>query len=275
MSLPWALIDIGGTKTRVAICEDGETFITPVIFATPQNYEQAISLIAKTTLDLARGAVGQAMVGVAGPLNRDKSMLVSAPNIVDWNTKPLKQDLLDNLNCQVYLENDTALVGLGEAVHGAGRGCGIVAYLTVSTGLNGVRLVNKQIDVNFFGFEIGRQIVSWQDFPRAGDLESLVSSGGILRTTGKSHLEINEPDFWQERTQALAAGIVNTALFWSPEVILVGGGLAYKYNLKEIELLLSDVQKGLRAFPKLVDASLGDDGGLYGALHLLQTQTAP
>ncbi len=274
MSLPWALIDIGGTKTRIAISEDGSTFGEPAIFVTPQKYDQGLFLIEKTVLSLARGAIGRAMVGIAGPLNGDKSGIVSAPNISDWNGKPLKKDLVGIFKCPVGLENDTAQVGLGEAVRGSGQNYNIVAYITVSTGFNGVRIVNKQIDVSYFGFEIGRQIVSCKDFPAGGDLESLVSSGGILRQTGKNPVEINEPDFWRERVKFLSCGLVNTALYWSPEVIVIGGGLAYKYDLGLAETLMVGTKSNLPYFPKLIPSSLGDEGGLYGALHLLQT-TAP
>jgi len=274
MSFPWALVDIGGTKTRLSVSEDGKTFTDPTIFATPQNYDQAISLISKTMLDIAHGALGRAMVGIAGPLNLDRSGIVFAPNLPEWNNKPLQKDLADNFRCPVSLENDTAVVGLGEAVDGAGKGYDLVAYITVSTGFNGSRIVNGQIDANFFGFEIGSQIVSWQNFPSGGDLEELVSSGGILRATGKNPQEIGNPTFWKERTQALAVGVYNTALYWSPEVIVVGGGLAYKYDLKEIEALLRGFKNELPAFPQIVGASLGDMGGLYGAMRLLQTTDA-
>lgn len=274
MSLPWALIDIGGTKTRIAISEDGSIFGEPAIFATPQKYDLGVSLIGKTALSLSRGAVGRAMAGIAGPLNPDQTGIMSAPNINDWNDKPLKKDLLSVLKCPVGLVNDTAQVGLGEAVRGAGEAYNIVAYVTLSTGFNGVRIVNKQIDVSYFGFEIGRQIVCCKDFPQSGSLESLVSSGGIVRETGKNPVEINEPDFWQKRTKFLACGIINTALYWSPEVIIIGGGLAHKYNLSLVESLIASVKSALPSFPKLASASLGDEGGLYGALHLLQT-TAP
>ena len=34
------------------------------------------------------------------------------------------------------------MVGLGEAVHGAGRGNCIVMYMTISTGVGGARIVH-------------------------------------------------------------------------------------------------------------------------------------
>ena len=58
-----------------------------------------------------------------------------------------------------YLANDSDLDGLGEATVGAGKGFNIVAYITVSTGIGGVRIVGGKIDVSTYGFEPGHQII--------------------------------------------------------------------------------------------------------------------
>src|SRR6185436_9338463 len=59
----------------------------------------------------------------------------------------LDQSELNKLfNCPVYLENDAALCGLGEASVGAGQGSKIMVYLTISTGVGGARIVGGKID---------------------------------------------------------------------------------------------------------------------------------
>lgn len=62
----------------------------------------------------------------------------------------------------MFLANDADLVGLGEAVYGAGKGYKVVAYFTVSTGVGGARIVNKRIDKGVFSFEPGWQYVYGQ-----------------------------------------------------------------------------------------------------------------
>ena len=75
------------------------------------------------------------------------------------------------------MENDTALVGLGEATVGAGKGAAIVVYVTISTGANGARIVDGVLDRAAFGFELGEQLLGRA--ASAGTLEELVSGRAI------------------------------------------------------------------------------------------------
>jgi predicted NBD/HSP70 family sugar kinase len=54
-------------------------------------------------------------------------MRINALNLPRWNGAALADDLEAALGTQVILENDTALVGLGEATVGAGKGAAVVA----------------------------------------------------------------------------------------------------------------------------------------------------
>src|SRR3989344_6957641 len=148
------VFDIGGTKIRIASSSDGENISDPIIFPTPQNFEEAIEQFKKIAFDLSNGQkIDKVAGGVRSPLDKEKSMFISNSILPSWINKPLKQQLEQNLNTEVYLENDAALVGLGEANFGAGKNKNIVAFITVSTGVGGARLVNKSIDKNALGFE--------------------------------------------------------------------------------------------------------------------------
>jgi glucokinase len=150
------LFDIGGTNTRVSASYNGKTFIAPHAFKTPKKFNDGIAAIQKYAELFSKGKKIQKIVGgIAGPLTNDKRQLVNSPHLGGWTHKPLAATLEKKLKTNVYLENDTALVGLGEAVFGAGKGKSIVAYVTISTGVNGVRIVNKEIDPSAFGYEIG------------------------------------------------------------------------------------------------------------------------
>ena len=154
------LFDIGGTNMRVAISRDKETFEDPVIIPTPKDFDEGMKAIKDIAHDLARGGTITAIGGgIAGALNRDRTVFVSGPHLQGWNAKPIKKALEDAVGAPAFVENDTAIVGLGEAVSGAGKGHQIVAYVTVSTGVGGARIVNQKIDVSALGFEPGHQII--------------------------------------------------------------------------------------------------------------------
>ncbi len=248
----YLLFDIGGSKTRVSASYDGETFTDPVIYTTPQNYQQGIDEIIKVAKSLSSESYDIAGGGIAGPLNNDKSGIINAPNIPDWNQKPLQKDLQTALGTDVKLENDTALVGLGEAVHGAGKAFNIVVYITLSTGVNGVRVVNKGLDEHHFGFEIGKQIL---------DIETETSWEEMIT------LDVNTSE---KEAQLISFGVFNSVLFWSPEVVVLGGGRMKHVEVGEVEKHLHGLLKIYPGLPKVVKAELGDIGGVYGALHFLK-----
>src|SRR3989344_5345381 len=155
------LFDIGGTKMRVAASRDGRGLDEVRVEKTiPYDFEEGMRVFESLVTDVAGGeSITHVVGGIAGALNREKTHLVNSPNIGGWVHKPLKEVLETRFKAKVFLENDTALVGLGEAVHGAGKGFSIVAYITVSTGVGGVRVVDGAIDKNIFGFEPGHHII--------------------------------------------------------------------------------------------------------------------
>ena len=73
---------------------------------------------------------------------------------------------------------------------------------------------------------------------------------------------------YEERTRVLAAGFYNLLCLWSPDIIVVGGGLMNDktgYSLEAIVKELSGLPVRLPPLPPVVHAALGDDSGLIGA----------
>ena len=194
-----------------------------------------------------------------------------APNIMGWNGKPFKKELERMFSAPVYLENDAALAGLGEAVKGAGRGYDIVAYMTVSTGVGGARIVNGAIDRNAMGFEIGHQIINYDGEART--LEEYVSGSGFMHRFGKLPQDITDPATWEEAARLLAVGLRNTIVHWSPDVLVLGGPIVLQSRLP-FERLREEIQQSVKEVfpttPEIKKAELGDSAGLYGALEYLR-----
>lgn len=263
------LIDSGGTNTRLAVSRDGATFDQPHIMPTPPDFDAAISQIATLARKVSsRTNIKAAAIGVPGPLDQAKTMILNAPNLPGWRRQPLKHQLEQKLGVPVSVENDASLAGLGEATVGAGAIYPIVAYLTISTGVGGTRIVNKKIDLNAIGFEPGHQIItSEQD--KALSLEDCVSGTGLKNRYGKPAEQITDPVIWDKVAQLLAYGLNNVTVHWSPHCIVLGGSVMKSVPFDKLQ---NYFQQTTTIFPKLPDlklSALGDSAGLAGALaHL-------
>lgn len=272
----YLLFDIGGTKTRIAFSGDGRGFGEPTVVPTPGDFDEGMVLIRDVARELSCGRkISAAAGGIAGPLDRDKTKLVNSPHIPSWTGKPLKENLRDILRAPVFLENDSAMAGLGEAVYGKGKGQRIVVYMTVSTGVGGTRIVDGEIDIGALGFEPGHQIIDADGTLCPGCksipsyLERLVSGSAIEKRYRKKPAEIDEPAVWDEVACFLAYGLNNTIVHWSPDVVILGGSVMKSISLERVRFHLRRVLKIFPEVPLIENAVLGDFGGLYGALYLL------
>lgn len=279
----YLLFDIGGTKMRFAFSKDGETFDEPKIVLTPQDFKKGINLINRTAKDLAAGKEIKKAVGGIRRLDTAKEKIVPDFRLPNWSGKPLKQKLEEAVSAPVYLENDTALAGLGEAIAGAGREFKIVVYMTISTGVGGSRLVDKKIDTSSFGFEPGHQIIDadWKIYPylkdfaekeKMGQLEAYISGTSVEKRFDKKPYEVVDEKVWDELARLLAYGLNNTIVHWSPDVVVLGGGMMKKIGIP-IDRVKFHLKKILKIYPQLPEikkAELGDVGGLHGALSYLK-----
>jgi predicted NBD/HSP70 family sugar kinase len=278
--------DIGGTRMRIAASEDGKTFIgEPHIVNTPKNFEEGIELLRHTAMECcSKCPVDGAAGGIAGTLDQTRSTVIAAPNLPqDWIGKPIRESLVKVLKAEVYIENDTAIVGLGETYFGAGERKGIEVYVTVSTGVNGVRIVDGKIDKSTFGFEIGHQIIdldssSCKDCTACRncttvDFESMISGSATERRFGKKPYDIPQDDaLWSELAEWLAIGLHNTILHWSPARVILGGSMIVGdpvIPISQVEERLKDTLTAFPALPEIRMATLGSVGGLYGGLAYL------
>ncbi|MGL5509639.1 MAG: ROK family protein, partial [Microcoleaceae cyanobacterium] len=186
----------------------------------------------------------------------------------------------------VILANDANCAGLGETWLGAGQGCNNAILLTLGTGVGGAVILNGHLFTGHYGSaaELGLITINF-DGPACnsgnqGSLEQYVSVQAIRRETGKEPLELAKLAengdakaiaYWQNYGQLLGAGLASLIYIFTPEVIILGGGISAGINLflpstqTEIE---KRVLAGSRIGLKIVPAKLGNQAGMVGAAKL-------
>lgn len=262
----YLLFDIGGTKSRFAISNDGESFDEPIIIDTPSNYTEGILAFDDCVKKVTRGKkIDKAIGGFPGTVIDGK--VFRSPNLKDYEGKLLAYELERIFGVKPIIENDADLATLGEAVYGAGKEFDIVAYITISTGIGGGLVIDKKIQKKKFGFEPGHQILNYKT---REILHDMISGTALSKKYNKPAKEIKEPEVYIWISEILGVALTNTIVHWSPDVLVLGGSITKDIDLGEVQ---EQIEKNLHIFPEvpiIKRSELGAYNGIWGALALIK-----
>jgi len=285
-TLPTLAVDLGGTHMRSAAVSPDGTVFGRVERPTPHDGTGTRALAALMA-EVARATpCASAVIGVPGRVDYRRGALEHAPNLPPAWVPNLTETALERVvGLPVALANDADLAAVGEAYFGAGRSFSDVAYLTISTGIGaGIVLGGLLIHGRRSLAEVGHEIIAI-DRLQAGQpatLEELGSGTALGRLASAAGIGPRGADvvramdagstvargIWDGVVAATSVGVVDLAWVFTPEVIVIGGGVGLIGDL-----LLEPIRHALgRDGPPdvhppiaLVSARLGDDAGLAGA----------
>ncbi len=269
-------LDIGGTNLRAGLFSDDQRLVAKHVESTPENYRDGLQRICSLTNEFhTKGNIEGVAVAIAGVLDRQKGKMLVNPNLMGWNNVSIGPDIAKKTGVRVVLENDAVAAGLGEANFGAGKGKRIVAFLTISTGIGGARIVDGKTDENTWGFEPGHQVISVEEITAVdgrvhGWFERYASGSAFEARYGVSPKLCTDGSTWKDFAKYLSAGIVNIMVLWSPDIVVLGGGVSR--SAEKFFPALREYLDQAVIFPQkppVVAGTLGDEAGLYGGLVLL------
>lgn len=311
--MPFLGIDIGGTKTIVAVADEKGVIIAQERINTPleRGPEAVLSEIASAANLLLRRAslstIGIKAIGVGcgGPLDRQKGVILSAPNLSGWENLPIAEYFTNTLSAPTYIDNDVNLAALGEARRGHGVGRDPMVYFNIGTGIGGGIIIDGRLYRGCGNAgEFGHQIIL-PDGPeclcgRRGCLEALASGtsiarrareylasvpgstilryAGVIESVSAEHVALAAQDgdplalqIWQETGEYVGLGVANVVNILHPRLVVLGGGVVMVGAV-----LLEHIQRTLfeRAMVELVrdiellPSLLGDQAGIVGAIYL-------
>jgi glucokinase len=262
----------------VTISQDLKTFSDVDSFKTPAEFEEGMEKICASIKNLTDSKITAIAGGIRGRLSEKKDGIQNDAILSKWVQKNIVKKLQAFGDMPIFLENDTALAGVGEALFGAGRESEIVAYHTISTGVGGVKIENGEIDMYSHGFEPGHQILDIDRTILGEDitptLENLVSGTAVAERFGMKAYEIPQSDIvWDELAEYLAQGLRNTILYWSPDAIVLGGSMIVGDPAISVDAIRKHTVAVMDEFsetPLIAKAELGDHAGLFGAMAILK-----
>lgn len=267
-------IDIGGTRTKIGLVDllagnVVRSIIEPTEKESASRFEHRMEvaiqeLIATANTDQKKiEGIG---FGVPSFVWED-GMIDSTYGFVRFmEDYPLVNIIKSKFGIPCKVDNDARTVALGEALFGRGRGYARMLMLTLGTGLGmGFTQSGRLPELLPYGHMGGHITITDNEVVcycgKTGCLESLVSATGLLAAARRAGMDIDNNSSFstesilvadsqgQPKAKAvvkqylayLKTGIDNYINIYSPDIIVLGGGLA----------------KGLRSYlPFLEDHSL-------------------
>ena len=150
-------VDLGGTNIVVgAMSSDGRhSYATRSIPTTAELgaegvADRIVGLIEGVILDTIAQTDGHRQdfigvgIGAPGPLDRDKGLVIVAPNL-GWRNFPLRDRIAERLDLPATLDNDANCATVGEWWQGAARGGTNVIGMTIGTGIGGGLILDGKL----------------------------------------------------------------------------------------------------------------------------------
>jgi glucokinase len=180
-------IDIGGTKTAISAGGEGGAIFEKKAFPTDRNLDTALENIFRETGALITAYTpGVSAIGIScgGPLDSEKGIVQSPPNLPGWDDVPIIKLLEKKFSLPAFIENDANACALAEWYYGAGTGCKNMIFLTFGTGLGAGLILDGRLyrGANGLAGEAVHIRMS-EDGPlgygKRGSLEGWCSGGGL------------------------------------------------------------------------------------------------
>ncbi len=279
-------IELGGTKIICGYGDDAHLLIEKVSIPTGKPAE-TLNEVRKYFLKNNVSTLGIASFGPVD-LNRGSETygyITTTPKPF-WDYTDVLSYFKD-LDIPLGFDTDVNGACLGEVIYGAGRGLNNVIYGTIGTGIGFGIYLNGRLLHGLSHPETGHMLIQKHDSDKNfhgpcpyhdNCLETLASGPSIEKRYGIKAQDLYDNEkVWELESYYLAQAMANCILMYSPERIILGGGVMHNGNLleltrtKTIELLNGYIRKDKiteHIDEYIVSPELGDDSGIIGAIEL-------
>jgi len=268
------LLDIGGTKTRIAVSKNLDKLDAVKVIPTNKNYKKFLSEVKQ----IADGFCKKYKAVCAGvPSSVSKIGIIQPPNLKNFRGKNIKNDLEKIFNFEkIFVLNDTQLSCIAEAKTEShtvslndsspsfdkSQSYSIeesLLYITVSTGIGSSFFKSIQ---NTSNTEIGKTVV-------VKDSNYIFIENLISGTAKKNYKDKNL--YLENLHKYLSLGLHNFLIANKVDVVVFGGGVGTSGKLKTslIKKQLNKIKYNYQ-IPKLKISTLGDTNGVLGAMYYLK-----
>ncbi len=216
-------VDIGGTKTLLALFSKRGRVLKKVKFKTAQGYKTFIAELIENLERFHRYKIKSVVVAIPGVVQKNYSVKFGNRS---WTGIDLFTPIKSLFGCPIWFENDANLAALYEGYRLPGR----TVFLTFSTGIGGGIVEKNQILPESNTFEPGHkqyfydgQIKEWEDIAAASALEKHYHVD--CATNLRKHVELTDI------AKRVHLGLPDIVRQYHPDTIVLGGPLGKIFRL--------------------------------------------
>jgi glucokinase len=302
-------LDLGGTQVRAALVDrQGQVHNrVAALTGTAHGPEVILRQMCDAALAMADGVSHDSILGIGvcapGPLNASAGISLHMPTIRGFEDVDLRTPLEQSLGLPAWFENDASAAALGEWRFGAGIGLHNFVYITVSTGIGGGVIVDNRLLRGRLGLaaEVGHMTIvrngdtcscgnsgCWEAyasgtaFTRRAQARLESARSGLLAHSatplhGQAVFDAAAAgdtlamELVSEEAEFLGIGIANLLHLYSPEVIIVGGGMSTHLEVLRPGISKKIREAAMRGFEDIpvIRATLDGNSGLVGSAAMV------
>jgi len=304
-------VDLGGSKIAAVVADasgniEARSSANTLAAEGPESViQRLIACIREVSAGVEVAGIG---IGAAGGHDIGKGVVTFSPNLPGWHNIPLGDIIRREFGLPTYVHNDCTLAALGEHRFGAAVGVENLVYIGLGTGIGGGIIVDGQVYSGTSGAagEIGHMIIDvngppcvcgsagcWETFAsgsavarqaaremEAGVLTAIrrYAGGDVKKVTAETVFRAAQDDdyFANELISRTAyyvgIGLVNVVNIFSPQLVLIGGGLSKMGSLlldPAVEVVKERAFRVSSQAVRIEVARLGDDAASLGAVALV------
>lgn len=286
-------LDIGGTKTIVALADERGNILNKTTFPTRTDDAQAHFAACRDALfEFGADAPDGIGVNLPGMVDDKTGVLINAP-FAAWQNLPAREMFQALTGVQnVVVQNDVKSCALGEARFGHKDRYPSFVWITVSTGIGAAVYLDGGVwrGANNLAGELGHVKVAFGGARRCscgqyGCLEAHASGtaitarlrekgiaedarqGALLALDGHAGAKA----VFDEAAGYLAAGLAAAINIVNPHALILGGGVAQSLDIMRpaLEARLRDCVIAPLKDTEIVTTKLGYEAALLGAVALV------
>ncbi len=216
-------VDIGGTKTLIALFSRRGRLLRRRKFKTAQGYRTFIHDLENHLMDFKKYKVRSVVVAIPGTVQKNYSVQFGNRS---WKNIDIITPLKTLFNCPIHFENDASLGALYEGYRLQGR----TVFLTFSTGIGGGIVEKNRILPESSKFEPGH-IKYWYD-GKIREWEDIAAASAIEKHYHVDYAtDLRKKTILEDIAKRVYLGLPDIAKEYKPDTIILGGPLGKIFKL--------------------------------------------